>query len=1464
MKSERGVTARHPRWQAARQRINDAWLELRNHETRLKAWFSWVSARKGPITTSLTCVLHEAPLRALLASPAAAYPGHSSGVTSGDEIAGLLDASVAHPKNPLLRALHVEYRHSERGARLVAAGFVRYSREYAVGPDPFKCSKAVRLAAFGEVSHDLDDTVSFPTAQQATFPRTLVDRGLVIHMSNSATLIAHPAEVRAAVGCHFLREDLLGSAVVYARAKVLLSAIENGASCEAWLLRQPAHEVRSHAVSVDLSITPSSCFNPGQFAREQDARARWLAFTRPDLIRYVGLLNSLMGEGDRDDALTAKSYILQDYEGASRQAKVEWARRSQAEVISLQHDGVRMRIPQNLEPDAVARHLSDFCSQALGYRQSVVIKSSPTGAALLDRVTPSTTPPAVPQHNPTRFSPGVTVHDSDRRHNLKGAFLALLGSSRPAPFSLPGCVGPTQLELDGATRRTIFYYDSKLQPDARTWHQRVQGGFHQVWTGRGDVWLHRVRLAYRIDSRGRLRGNPTHADCPLAARFWWECQLICDKARKSINATECAFVFDKLLVLEAEYPVLHFVATDGSRDTDDETGATRVSRACVAVQAGALGQLTIGGQLDVFADTFERHSYEAELAAFHDHLAATSGSVTVVVTDCLSGMQAGHAFPGRTASSRSARYRDKELGNIHELEQRHRALLYVHVHSHVGITPNEAADVTATFMLRAPIMPLDLMPPAHAKCRVAGVKRGVGRAAFDFCTALMVAKLASASSFTLLETSDTWPLLRRRPVKARILTEATYDSILDARADRSGLLADRLGDGLRERVLTNDGQQLERARSYRPQKGSWAWWCQVHAPCPCTGCFQARDVVVSGLWRPAPARAPQSRWHTLIECSLGDAPVLRERASGWLSQRLSDFGTQQAHYALAALSGAACRLDPRQQHAALRFMLGLPDTPTSQAVTESPETARTLALGYGRGFLKWIAAILRTGRSAACTAQLGPRSKVNAVRTTVVSYRHREVVIERPAPRSIWTASRGLREVWDGACIVRRAFRALRLWATMAGPSVLRRPKRAPGVPPTEPDKEGGRDVGEWAYDQWADDINVVTAFYMLADNAQANSTQWGIQRTLAFVGKQRRRLVWLREAGYDPMPQRRKQERIEAVKQAVLRAKLAKQARAATRAAQQERARAARKAAAEAAETARLASVAVTRLPRSTAQATVAAIDATRGCNQTHHAMPVPADASASNTLEPTRLRCARGHFLVVAPVRGGDRFHARCNGPCGNLIRRGALRWMCEGRECDIDVCLDCVEGDGPGGARRSRIRCLQGHCMTFHLTTGHSHHERRCDGPCRRPLCAGAWTYSCEPCQQDLCVACSTDGIAAEGALPSGRGAGKRPARPPLESVPPPKRKTPAARRRRNLFDSESAAEPSDSDDDFLVALPRPHDCAHKGDAEEGLRRRAKRRRESAGAHAGAAPRQPYGEGPGRKRSGPASIHSRGQEQ
>eukprot|EP00900_Chrysochromulina_parva_P012736 jgi/Chrpa1/21463/Chrysochromulina_OHIO_Genome00023037-RA len=282
----------------------------------------------------------------------------------------------------------------------------------------------------------------------------------------------------------------------------------------------------------------------------------------------------------------------------------------------------------------------------------------------------------------------------------------------------------------------------------------------------------------------------------------------------------------------------------------------------------------------------------------------------------------------------------------------------------------------------------------------------------------MMAKLAGASSFTLLETMDTWPLFRRSPVKAKLITEATFDCILDARADRCGLLADRLGAGLLERVLPGEAQ-LDRLREYRPQKGCWEWWCQTHA-----------------------------------------------------------------HYALTALSGGADRLGPLERHAALRFLLGLPDAPRSQQIVESPEAARTLALGYGRGFLKWIVAILAEGRKAACTARSGTSTKVNAVRTTAVSYRDRVVIIDQPAPRTKWMASRGLQEVWEGACLVRRCFRALRLWATMVGIAVLDRTRQ----PLTEPDRYGGREAGEWAYDNWESELSVFTAFYTLAQHAQANT----------------------------------------------------------------------------------------------------------------------------------------------------------------------------------------------------------------------------------------------------------------------------------------------------------------------------------------------------------------------------------------
>jgi len=116
------------------------------------------------------------------------------------------------------------------------------------------------------------------------------------------------------------------------------------------------------------------------------------------------------------------------------------------------------------------------------------------------------------------------------------------------------------------------------------------------------------------------------------------------------------------------------------------------------------------------------------------------------------------------------------------------------------------------------------------------------------------------------------------------------------------------------------------------------------------------------------------------------------RTKCWLSQRLSDFGTSlQARYALAALSGQAHSLGPREKHAALRFMLGLPDTPRSQRVLESKETARSPTPG---------AASCMEGRCSTSVSRGGARAQ--AWRNTLYTFA-RARFVKGPRPHHLDT-----------------------------------------------------------------------------------------------------------------------------------------------------------------------------------------------------------------------------------------------------------------------------------------------------------------------------------------------------------------------------------------------------------------------------------------------------------------------------
>jgi hypothetical protein len=81
-------------------------------------------------------------------------------------------------------------------------------------------------------------------------------------------------------------------------------------------------------------------------------------------------------------ALTAKSYFLQEAEGLSRQAKIDWAYRCNGgTVTNLQHDGVIMKLAPHIIPATACAELTLACTDILGYPQPVEEKplDDPTG-----------------------------------------------------------------------------------------------------------------------------------------------------------------------------------------------------------------------------------------------------------------------------------------------------------------------------------------------------------------------------------------------------------------------------------------------------------------------------------------------------------------------------------------------------------------------------------------------------------------------------------------------------------------------------------------------------------------------------------------------------------------------------------------------------------------------------------------------------------------------------------------------------------------------------------------------------------------------------------------------------------------------------------------------------------------------------------------------------------------------------
>ena len=1107
---------------------------LRDRQRREDEWLK-IIRRERPVTCTLRCPVDREALEAFANSEeGAAVVLHADGTSYERTGAVLANDFLSH----VITAggtsfIDIDYRFSPRGQAAVDAGFVAHSREYAVGADPFKLPKRLRGLALARYGLDFDDAAAFPHAGASL---------LRCGAARARQFLAHREAILRDIAAHFFG-PALPAKQGRERAKRLFNILDMDGDFSTWAKEYEADLVPGNTLrNIDIRVDGGLRFDLRTYVFEQPSRTEEVARRLPGLVRFFDAFNRAAGEGGKEAARTAKSYVFQEMEGYAREAKQQWAATHGCVAINLQHDGAVLRLSRRWPRARALASLTRHVSARLGYHQPLSVEEWPADAPTLELIEPVVVAPVAQTVLPVCSEPSLRADRPTRPGKVKGARLSLLaaaaddavdaeearlvwgdarghvrgdqftvdricdrrdsaagpqyrvrwqgwgeeedewlprdkicallvaaydaahpdlspraqqqeavqpaaaaalrqgaaaalGESRPRtapPLRLPGT---DQLAVDGMSRREVHSYARKEEPADRSWRVTRSGGHHAAAKGRGAVWLEWARQAYSFDADGWLQGDLGDARVPKAALFWAACEApVRDRLQRNAAAAakaamakgglpgaatgpvkgapiaaECEFVFDRLLQLEADLPVTHFCASDGSRINGQKGEDPRVGRVVLAHDGSEM--CVRGGALLHCKDGHERHSFEAELAGFHDHLASVQDSFSVIVTDCLSGSMAAGSWRHRTHADKTTRYRAEELDTISQLEDRQRGVVYLWVHSHVGITPNEAADAECDAMRDGELAGIDQLPSSFRHVRLYGPKRSPGRAAFEFFEAKLLLHLMGASTHTILPSNVTWALFADARVE-RLVREADIDVISDARENRCGLLGDRVVDeSARGGECLDCDEPLsvgeaDRRRAYRPKRGTWEWFRQG-ADCPCCGRpFDARLAHVSQAFGSGGAK--QTRWHVLTACVPRDEEVNQDRAKAldWLAREAYTFRTADATCALMALSGQGAELAPAQAQMALSFMLGLPQKP--------PVESHRLAAGYGKVFLFHIANMLRAGAKARLRLEQG---------------RHMQGLRLEHLPRSVWMGRRGLREVWANREMSVRCFRALREWS---------------------------------------------------------------------------------------------------------------------------------------------------------------------------------------------------------------------------------------------------------------------------------------------------------------------------------------------------------------------------------------------------------------------------------------------------
>ena len=111
------------------------------------------------------------------------------------------------------------------------------------------------------------------------------------------------------------------------------------------------------------------------FMAAMEVGSSWLANERPAMLKLIKTWNNYGGGRKREHPeRTLASYIFQEAEGISREAKIWWARARGHVVHNLQHDGIIMELTDACGKEEAEKILTGICSRALRYPQPVECK----------------------------------------------------------------------------------------------------------------------------------------------------------------------------------------------------------------------------------------------------------------------------------------------------------------------------------------------------------------------------------------------------------------------------------------------------------------------------------------------------------------------------------------------------------------------------------------------------------------------------------------------------------------------------------------------------------------------------------------------------------------------------------------------------------------------------------------------------------------------------------------------------------------------------------------------------------------------------------------------------------------------------------------------------------------------------------------------------------------------------------